>query len=221
METFAINTATGDSPNSNRASTALEYYFGQIDIPANDVPYEIYGINTTELSTAVNSPVAQIFLGFLDNAQGQAFIANTSVLNDTEKGLVVDLPSTLNQLNSSILALTAAVQESAISPLYRRAKDLVCCQVTDVLHKLWIAWTVTAAVSAALAIVLTVHVMRSVGPVRRGEQYAQTDSAAPGRGSMFRNIRHQPGQYRPGQYANEQFIKSGADTRPSAPPMSV
>ena len=220
METFALNLAIGDSSNSSKASTALEYYFGQIDIPADDVPYRIYGINTTELYTAVNTPVAQIFLGFLDNAQGQAFIANTSTLNDTEKGLVADLPSTLNQLNSSIQALTAAVQVSAISPLYHRAKDLACCQVTDVLHKLWIAWTVTAAVSAVLTIVLTAYVISCVGPVRRGEQYTPTDSAAPGRGGMFRNMRHQPGQYQPGQYSNEQFIRSGAD-KPSAPPMSA
>ena len=221
METFALNLATGDSSSSSKASTAMEYYFGQIDIPADDVPYQIYGINVTQLYTAVNTPVAKVFLGFLDNARGQAAVDATTTLNDTEKGLVKDLPSTLNQLNSSILALTDAVQVSAISPLYHRAKDLACCQVTDVLHKLWIAWTVTAAVSAVLAIVLTAYVISSVGPVRRGEQYTHTDSAAPGRGSMFRNMRHQPGQYQPGQYSNEQFIRSGADNKPSAPPISA
>lgn len=221
VETFALNLAIGDSSVSTKASTAMEYYFGQIDIPADDVPYQIYGINTTELYTAVNTPVAQIFLGFLDNAQGRAFIANTSTLNDTEKGLVVDLPSTINQLNASILALTAAVQVSAISPLYHQAKELACCQITDVLYKLWIAWTVTGAVSAVLAFVLTAHVISSVGPVTHGERYTHTDSAAPGRGSMFQMIRHQPGKYRPGQYSNEQFIRSGADNKPSAPPMSA
>ena len=225
VETFALNLAKGDSSGnssgSTKASTAMEYYFGQINIPADDVPYQIYGINTTELYTAVNTPVAQIFLGFLDNAEGQAFIGNTSTLNQTEKGLVVDLPSTLNQLNSSILALTNAVQVSAISPLYHQAKDLACCQVTDVLHKLWIAWTVTAAVSAVLAIVLTAYVISSVGPVSWGMQYTHTDSAAPGRGSMFRNMRHQPGQYHPGQYSHQQFIRSGGDNKPSAPPLSA
>ena len=224
VETFAFDTATGGSSSSSRASTALQYYFGQTDIPADDVPYQIYGINTTELSAAVNSPVAQIFLGFLDNARGQAFVANTSTLNATEKDLVVDLPNTLNQLNSSIEALTDAVQASAISPLYYRAKDLACCQVSDVLHRLWVAWTVTAAVSAALAIVLTAYVISSVGPVRHAEQYTQqaTDSASPGKGSMFRSIRHQPGQYRPGYYSSGQFLKSGTDSsKPSAPPMSA
>lgn len=223
IETFALDTATSDSSNSTKASTALQYYFGQTDIPALDVPYQIYGINATQLYDAVNTPVAQIFLGYLDNAQGQAFVTTTTTLNATEKDLVLALPMTLNQLNSSIKALTDAVQVSAITPLYHQAKDLICCQASDVLHRLWLAWTVTAAVSAALVILLTAHVISSVGSVSRGERYFEqaTDSAAPGKGSMFREIRHQPGQYQPGQYSTGHLQKPGADSQPSAPPMSA
>lgn len=224
IETFVTNLAVTDSHNSSRVSLALNYYFGQESIAADDVPYRIYGINTDQLYDAVNSPAAQLFLGYLDTPVGPAFITNiSSGLNTTEQNEILALPTLLNQLNSSIRALTDAVQVEAISPLYHQAKDLVCCQVSDVLHRLWLAWTVTAAVAAVLAIFLTAKVISSVGPVSRGEYYTEqaTDSAAPGKGSIFRSIRHQPGQYQPGQYSSGQFIKSGADGKPSAPPMSA
>ena len=223
VETFVTNLAVTDSHNSSRVSLALNYYFGQESIAADDVPYQIYGINTDQLYDAVNSPAAQIFLGYLDTPVGQAFVTNTSVLNSTEENEILALPTVLNQINSSIRALTDAVQVEAISPLYHQAKDLVCCQVSDVLHRLWLAWTVTASVAAALAIFLTAKVISSVGPVSRGEYYTEqaTDSAAPGKGSIFRRVRHQPGQYQPGRYSSGQFIKSGTDGKPSAPLMSA
>ena len=223
METFVINTVAQHSHNSSRALTAIDYYFGEFTIAPNDVPYEIYGINTTELTSAVNSPAAQVLLGYLDTSAGEAFITNTDILNTTEQQQILALPTNLNQINSSIMALTDAVQVSAISPLYQNAKELVCCQVTDVLHRLWVAWTVTSVVAAVLAIFLTAKVITSVGPVNRGEYYSAqpTDSAAPGRGSMFQRNRHQPGRYKPGQYSSGQFIKSGAEAKATAPPMQA
>lgn len=223
IETFAVDKATSGSSNSSRASTALQYYFGRTDISAGDVPYQIYGLNTTQLSDAVNTPIAQVFLGYLDNPEGQAFITTTTTLDATEKDLILALPMALNQLNSSIESLTDAVQVSAITPLYHQAKELICCQASDVLHKLWLAWTITGALAAALAILLTAHVINSVGSVSRGDRYVQqpTDSAAPGKGSIFREIRHQPGQYQPGQYSIGQLKKPGPDSQPSAPPMSA
>ncbi|DBA96611.1 hypothetical protein WJX77_007202 [Trebouxia sp. C0004] len=223
VETFVINTVARHSHNSSRALTAIDYYFGQLSIAPNDVPYEVYGINTTQLTSAVNSPAAQVLLGYLDTSAGEAFITNTAILSTTEQQQILALPTNLNQINSSIMALTNAIQVSAISPLYQNAKELVCCQVTDVLHRLWVAWAVTAVVAAVLAIFLTAKVITSVGPVSRGEYYSAqpTDSAAPGRGSMFQRNRHQPGQYKPGQYLSGQFIKSGADAKASAPPMEA
>lgn len=223
IETFALSKATSNSSNSSRAGTALQYYFGKTNIPADDVPYQIYGLNTTQLSDAVNTPIAQVFLGYLDNPEGQAFITTTTTLDATEKDLILALPTTLNQLNSSIESLTDAVQVSAITPLYHQVKELVCCQASDVLHKLWLAWTITAALAAALAILLTAHVITSVWSASRGDPYFQqaTDSAAPGKGSIFREIRHQPGQYQPGQYSTGQLKKPGPDSQPSAPPMSA
>ena len=217
------NLAVTDSHNSQRVSLALNYYFGRQAIAADDVPYQIYGINTTQLTAAVDSPAAQLFLGYLDTNIGQAFITNTSVLDSTEETEILALPTLLNQLNSSIKALTDAVQVEAISPLYYQAKDLICCQVSDVLHRLWVVWTITASLAAALAIFLTAKVISSVGPVSRGEYYTEqaTDSAAPGKGSIFRNMRHQPGRYQPGQYSSGQFIKSQADNQPSAPPLAA
>lgn len=221
VETFVVNTVAKDTHNSSRALEGLDYYFGQLYIAPNNVPYDIYGINTTELTSAVSSPAAQLLLGYLDTSAGQAFITNTTVLDTTEQQQILSLPTNLNQINSSIMSLTNAVQVSAIAPLYHNAKDLVCCQGADVLHRLWVAWTVTAVIAAVLAIFLTAKVVSSVGPVSRGEYYTEqaTDSAAPGRGSIFR--RHQPGQYRPGQYSSGQFIKSGADNKASAPPMTA
>ena len=102
VETFVINTAVGKATNGTKVSTALEYYFGQVDIAADNVPYQIYGINTDQLYDGVNSPAAQIFLGYLDTAVGQAFVTNTTQLNSTEQNEVLALPTMLNQINSSI-----------------------------------------------------------------------------------------------------------------------
>ena len=200
---------------------ALDYYFGQTELAADQVPIQIYGINTTELTTALNSNAARLLIAYLDTAAGQAFVTNTSGLNSTEQNQILTLPTTLNQINVSITALTNAVQVSAISPIYQSAKQLVCCQVSDVLHRVWVAWVATASLAAALAIVATIKVFSFVGPVSRGEYYTQqpTDSAAPGRGSLSPRAPYAPGQYSRGQYTPGQFIKSASDAKPSAPPL--
>lgn len=221
-ETFVTRVAVQDSStNSSRVIQALDYYFGQITIPADQVPIQIYNINTTELTTALNSNAAKLLISYLDTSAGQAFVTNTSGLNSTQQAQILALPTTLNQINSSITALTNAVQVSAISPIYQDAKQLICCQVSDVLHRMWVAWVVTASLAAALAIVATVKVFSFVGPVSRGEYYTQqpTDSAAPGRGALLRRTGYTPGQYSKGSYVPGQFITSSSDTAPSAPPL--
>lgn len=199
----------------------MGYYFGQTSIPADQVPLQIYNINTTEFTTALNSNAARLLISYLDTPAGQAFVTNTSFLNTTQQNQILALPTTLNQINVSITALTNAVQASAISPIYQNAKELICCQVSDVLHRLWVAWVVTASLAAALAIAATVKVLSFVGPVSRGEYYTQqtTDSAAPGRGTLPPRTGYAPGQYSRGNYTPGQFIKSKADTTPSAPPL--
>ena len=220
-ESFVIDTAARDSNSNNRTMQALDYYFGTITIPADQVPLQIFGINTTELTTALNSNAARLLISYLDTSAGQAFVTNTSGLNTTQQNQILTLPTTLNQINVSIAALTNSVQASAISPIYQSAKQLVCCQVADVLHRMWVAWVVTASLAAALAVVATVKVFSFVGPVSRGEYYTQqpTDSAAPGRGAVPPRPAYQPGQYSRGQYTPGQFMKSTSDTKPSAPPL--
>lgn len=220
-ETFVIDTAVSHSGNSSRVIQALDYYFGQISIPTDQVPLQVYGINTTELTAAVSSNAAQLLIGYLDTPAGQAFVTNSTGLNTTQQNQILALPTTLNQINVSITALTNAVQVSAISPIYQDAKSLICCQVADVLHRLWLAWVITASLAAALAIFATAKVLSFVGPVSRGEYYTaqQTDSAAPGRGAVPTRSSYNPGQYSRASYTPGQFIKSSADAKPSAPPL--
>ena len=165
VEHFITQTVASDTHNSSRAMLGLNYYFGHTGIAHDDVPLQVYGINTTELTAAVSTPAAQVLLGYLNTTTGQAAVNSLTVINATQKQQILSLPTNLAQLNSSIMALTDAVQVGAIAPIYHDAKDLVCCQGADVLHRLWIAWLVTAVVAVVLAIFLTAQVMSFVGPV--------------------------------------------------------
>lgn len=83
-------------------------------------------------------------------------------LNATAKAALKTAPVLVAGVSSSVSTLTDRILSANFADLYARSKRLICCDVTGILHNLWIAWTIAGALAGTLAVLLTYKVQNLV-----------------------------------------------------------
>jgi hypothetical protein len=85
-------------------------------------------------------------------------------------------------------SLVRQMARPTFAPLYHQAKQLLCCSWSGALYDLWLSWTVTGAVAAALCLVLSGRIFTFVrrpgaagaagAPALRSSPYKPTEQFA-------------------------------------------
>ncbi|KAK9810263.1 hypothetical protein WJX72_007562 [[Myrmecia] bisecta] len=179
VESFTLKVAAEKTNADPRVQQGLQYYFGAIQVPDNEVAKQIYGLDTEEMQKAVSQPEAQLLLTFLGSKEGAAIVDQFLNVTADQKRSITQFPNTLLALNTDIAELEQEILVEQFSGLHTTTKQLICCDMANLFRKLWIAWTVAGSLAALLAILVTGKVIASVGPKRRSQLYSPSRDVHP------------------------------------------
>lgn len=162
VETYATYRAEStiqDANIRNKTLLALDYYFGVIEIPDEQVLNVITGLPAREIQTVIQGPVGSTLqLLTANGTTAQALI--TLGLQPTTANAIVGSAALLRPISLTLDDLASNLYVSSIQPLYWSIKEYLCCTLHNEFVNVWVAWMVVGILGYVLCILCSIRIIQ-------------------------------------------------------------
>lgn len=150
----------------DRVVLGLNYYFGAVEIPDDDVVLALTGLPVNQVLEAITSDVGETLTNLTASPEANQLISN--VVSQEVTDAIQGAANLIQPIANTAQDLTDITLRSNIQPIYFSLKEYLCCELNDASYDIWVAWLVAGilgfVVCILCSIIVVIDTMRS--PVR-------------------------------------------------------
>jgi hypothetical protein len=152
-----------DPDTRDRVVLGLNYYFGVVEIPDDDVVLALTGLPVNQVLEAITSDVGETLTNLTASPEANQLISIAVSQEATDA--IQGAANLIQPIANTAEDLTDITLRSNIQPIYFSLKEYLCCELNDASYDIWIAWLVAGIlgfiVSILCSIIVVIDTMRS------------------------------------------------------------
>lgn len=160
-ETYVYKRGVDGIQDANERATfrrAFWYYTGTVDYP-DDTFFDNITDSTIGLQQIISTLHQEPFTSLLEILASVPTSTVATIVGSDEAAALAAVPPAVIALLGNATEALATMKSSNITPLLHEAKVLICCDVSNSVHRAWIAWTVSACLLFVVCIMGTARVI--------------------------------------------------------------